>query len=84
MGLVCLLLQLYVFALIARIILSWFPIQPGTAMASIHHFLYRITEPILGPLRRNLPMPRFGGVGIDLSPMIVIFGVFVLQGILCS
>ena len=72
------LLDLYVIALFARIILSWFPLQPNSAMAGIYSFLYTITEPVLGPVRRM--MPPLGG--FDLSPIIVIFGVQILRGIL--
>jgi YggT family protein len=82
--LICTLLQLYFIALFARIILSWFPIQPGTAMASINQFLHRITEPVLGPIRRLLPPVRLGSMGLDLSPMLVLLGIIVLQGALCG
>ena len=78
--LVCTLLQLYFIALFARMILSWFPIQPGTAMASIHQFLHRITEPVLGPIRRVIPPVRLGSMGLDLSPTLVLFGIIILQG----
>jgi len=40
------------------------------------------TEPILGPLRRALPPVRFGGMGFDLSPMIVLFGIIFLRPII--
>ena len=82
MGLVCTLLQLCLIALFARMILSWFPIQPGTAMASIHQFLFAITEPVLGPIRRVIPPVRLGAMGLDLSPMIVLFGIIILQGVI--
>ncbi len=65
------LLRLYVFCVFGRIILSWFPISPGSPVASISRALYAITEPVLGPIRRVVP--SFGM--LDLSPMIVIFGV---------
>lgn len=65
------LLQLYVFCIFGRIILSWFPVTPGGPVAQISSFLYSITEPVLGPIRNVLP-----SVGMfDLSPMVVIFGV---------
>ena len=75
MGILCTLVQLYVLAIFARIILSWFPISPGGAMASVFSFLYTITEPVLGPLRRILPPLSLGGMGLDLSPIIVIFAI---------
>ena len=80
MSIVCLALQLYVFALFGRIILSWFPVSPGGVAAQIYTALYTITEPVLAPLRRAIPALRFGGMGLDLSPMIVLFGITILRG----
>ena len=79
MGLVCSLLNLYLILLFARIILSWFPVSPGGAMAQIFSFLYTVTEPVLGPIRRAIPPIGMGGMGFDLSPIIVIFGVQILE-----
>jgi YggT family protein len=59
--LLCWLVLLYQLAIIARIILSWFPVAFGD-------FLVRITEPVLGPVRRVLPSTGF----LDLSPLIVL------------
>ncbi|MEY2458417.1 MAG: YggT family protein [Acidimicrobiaceae bacterium] len=75
MSIVCLLLQLYVYALIARVILSYFPVTPDSPVERINEVLRMVTEPLLGPLRRALPPVRFGGMGIDLSPMILILGI---------
>ncbi len=79
MELVCRLLQLYLFVIFARIVLSWFPLSPGGAMAGIYSFVYTITEPVLGPVRRV--MPPLGA--FDLSPIVVIIGVQVIQRSLC-
>jgi YggT family protein len=79
MGLVCSFLTLYLILVFARIILSWFPVSPGGAMAQIFSFLYTVTEPVLGPIRRAIPPIGMGGMGFDLSPIIVIFGVQILQ-----
>ncbi len=68
------LIQLYIFAIFGRIVLSWFPVSPGGAMATVHSFLYRITEPVLGPVRRV--MPPLGG--FDLSPIVVIIALQIL------
>ncbi|MGH2547416.1 MAG: YggT family protein [Acidimicrobiales bacterium] len=84
-GLLCTLANIYLLVIFARIILSWFPIQPDGAMASVFSFLYAITEPVLGPLRRAIPPIGMGGMGLDLSPIIVIFGIrLLLQPLICS
>ena len=85
MALVCWALQLYVFALFGRIILSWFPISSGSPMATIYSFLYTITEPVLGPVRRMIPPIGGGGMAFDLSPIIVLVVIQVVIGALgCS
>ena len=65
MAILCPLLKLYLFALFGRIILSWFPISPGSALASVYRFLYTITEPVLGPVRRVIPPIGGGGMAFD-------------------
>ena len=77
MGIVCALLQVYLLVLLGRIILSWFPVQPGTTMASIASILYELTEPVLGPLRRVIPPLGM----FDLSPLIAFIGINILQGV---
>ncbi len=64
--------EAYVILLIARALLSWFPLRPGGALAQIVRGLDLVTEPVLRPIRRVLPPIRAGGMGIDLSVMIVI------------
>jgi len=74
MALLCQLVLLFEVALFARVILSWFPLQPGGAMAKVNGFLVRITDPVLEPVRRMLP--RMGM--FDLSPIIVFLALEVL------
>lgn len=78
----CRLVNIYLLMMFGRIILSWFPLSPGSALASVYGFLYSITEPVLGPVRRIMPPLSFGGAGLDLSPIIVVFGVRLLAGAL--
>jgi YggT family protein len=76
--LICSLISVYFIILFARIILSWFPLQPGTALASIASIVYQLTEPVMGPVRRLIP-----SIGmIDISPIVVFFGLRILQGAL--
>lgn len=66
-------LQLYMWIIIARAILSWVSPDPRNPIV---RFLYNATEPLLYRLRRALPV--FAG-GIDFSPIIVILGIYFLQ-----
>ena len=75
--LICAVLNIYLLALFVRIILSWFPIQPGGLMAQAFSFLYSITEPVLGRVRRAIP--PIGGA-FDVSPIILIFGIQIIGG----
>jgi YggT family protein len=76
----CYALSAYLVAVFGRIILSWFPIQPGTTMAQIFSFLYAITEPVLGPLRRIIPPAG----GFDLSPIVVLLGIQIIQSLVLN
>ena len=78
-GIIAWILQAYVIVIFARVILSWFPITPGTPLASAARVLYALTEPVLGPIRRVLPPMRLGGMGLDLSPIIVLIGIQVVS-----
>lgn len=82
-GLFCLALQLYLIAVFARVLLSWFPFRNDGAMATITGFLYTITDPLIGPLRRRLPMLRLDRVALDLSPIIVIVAILFVRSALC-
>ncbi len=79
---ICTLLRLYLIAIFVRVVLSWFPINPHGGFAAIAGFFYTITDVVLGPLRRAVPVLRLGGMGLDLSPIIVIFGIIILQDII--
>jgi YggT family protein len=76
--LICLVLNLYWFVILARIIMSWIRITPGTPVASIYSVIFSITEPVLGPLRRMIPPVRMGMGAIDVSPIIVIVVIILI------
>ena len=46
---VCILLNLYLMAVFARVVLSWFPLRPDGAMATVAGFLYVVTDPVMNP-----------------------------------
>jgi len=76
------LLQVYLVILFGRVVLSWFPLSPDGFMAAIARVFYALTEPVLAPLRAVLPPVQMGGMGLDLSPMIVFFVIILLLQIL--
>jgi YggT family protein len=79
----CAVLQIYLLVLIGRIILSWVPSLPEPLLP-VARFLSAVTDPILLPLRRVIPPLRLGAAALDLSPLIVFFGIsWVLMPILC-
>ena len=82
-ALLCSLIQIYALVIFARVIISWFPITPGSFLASVNGFLYAVTEPVLGPVRRVIPPLGVGGMGLDLSPIIVFFVIQIGIGIIC-
>jgi YggT family protein len=84
MAIVCFLLQLYLIALFVRIVLSWFPGSSEGAMGAVSGFLWSITEPVLAPLRSVLPPVQMGAGALDLSPIVVTFGIFFLLNVLCG
>jgi YggT family protein len=76
-------LGLYVWILIASAILSWLVAfnvvnTRNRAVYVIGDFLYRVTEPLLAPIRRILP--NLGG--LDLSPIIVILIIFFIRNLM--
>jgi YggT family protein len=71
--LLAIVLHLYMWAIIIRALLSWVSPDPSIPIVQI---LLRITEPVLSPIRRRLPI---GGMGLDLSPMVAILAIYFLQ-----
>lgn len=66
------LIGLYEIALLIRIVLSWVPHNPYNQAV---RFLYRITDPVLIPIRKLIPPLK----GIDFSPVIVFFGLDIIK-----
>jgi YggT family protein len=80
LGFISFILTLYIYILIAAAVLSWLVAfnvvnSRNNAVAMIGQFLYRITEPVLRPIRNFLP--DLGG--IDISPVIVILIIYFIQ-----
>ena len=66
-------LQLYMWIIIARAVLSWVNPDPHNPIVQ---FIHRLTDPLLYRVRRWIPIH---GGGIDFSPIIVILAIIFLQ-----
>jgi len=71
-------LNLYMWVIIIRALISWVNPDPYNPIVQI---LYKITEPVLHPVRRLVPMYN---MGIDLSPLIVILIIIFLRSFLVA
>jgi YggT family protein len=83
LDIVLIVLDLYVWLLIASAILSWliaFNVvnTRNQFVAAVAEFLYRITEPVLAPIRSV--MPNLGG--LDISPIILILIIMFIQRVI--
>ena len=77
------LLWLYIYVLIAWAVLSWllaFNVvnTRHPFVAAVAEFLYRITEPVLRPIRNMLP--HLGG--IDISPIVLFLIIILIQRVI--
>src|SRR5665213_3320137 len=78
-----LILQIYIWLLIASAVLSWLVAfnvvnTRNQVVAMVGDFLYRVTEPLLRPIRSM--MPNLGG--IDVSPVILILLILLLENVI--
>src|SRR5450830_2092884 len=80
LDIVLLVLQIYIWLLIAAAVLSWLVAfnvvnTRNQVVAMLLDFLYRLTEPLLRPIRNMLP--NLGG--IDISPVILILIIIFIR-----
>jgi YggT family protein len=75
LGVIGLLVNIYFFALLAMIILSW--VAPGSRHPAIY-LLHQITEPVMAPVRKLLPPMG----GLDFSPILVFILINIIQIVL--
>ena len=73
-------INIYVWIIIIMVVMSWllaFNVinKSNSFVRQVNYALFRLTEPLLAPIRRILP--DLGG--LDLSPMILLLGLLFLQ-----
>ncbi|MDE1936829.1 YggT family protein [Bradyrhizobium sp.] len=83
LDIILIVLELYVWLLIASAILSWLVAfnvvnTRNQFVSMVGEFLYRITEPLLAPIRSV--MPNLGG--LDISPIILILIIYFIERVI--
>lgn len=71
------LLGAYSLVLLGKAIVSWFPVNPYNPIV---RFLDRLTEPVLTPVRQNVPPVA----GMDLSVVLVLVVISILRNMIWS
>jgi YggT family protein len=79
-GPVTLLLTIFLFVLFLHVIFSWVP-RPPEPIVPFVLGVRRVVEPLAAPLRRVIPPLRIGGIGLDLSIIVLFIGVRILMSI---
>ncbi|GGL22057.1 YggT family protein [Phycicoccus endophyticus] len=80
---------LYLVVLVGRVVFDWIRIfardwRPRGVVLLVAEPVYTLTDPPLRALRRVIPPLRLGAVSVDLSFMVLFFGVLILYSVLGS
>ena len=83
------LLYLYLLILLVRVVIDWVQMlargwRPTGALLVLANLVYGLTDPPLRWLRRVVPALRLGGVGIDLSFLVLFIGMSIVQRLLAA
>ena len=68
-------LQIFLVVILIRVVFSWISPLPTNPVSRL---AWQVTEPVLGPIRRRLPLMS----GIDLSPLVVWLITIILISVL--
>ena len=80
-GAVSIAFQIYYVILLARVIFSWVPLPTYHPLKrALHPIVFGLTEPLLAPIRSWL-RPYQGGMPLDLSPMLLMLLLGLLQAL---
>jgi YggT family protein len=72
----------YLIAIFIRVLLTWIPRLPyNRYMRGAVSFIEEITDPYLNIFRRFLPPVGGGGFALDLSPILAIILLLILQSV---
>lgn len=79
-------LFLAIVLLLARFVLDWVQLlarnwRPRGPVAVLCEVLYSITDPPLRAVRRVIPPVRVGSAALDLSPIVLLIGIYILMAV---
>jgi YggT family protein len=75
----------YIILVLLNVLSSWIPRMPySPVLRAVLDFIHETTDPYLNLFRRVLPPLGGGGFALDLSPMIGIIVLFVLQALVVA
>ena len=75
-------LNVYIFIVFINVILSWIVLSTrNDTLKRVYLFTGQLVDPILQPLR-NAMQPLSRNIGIDFSPMVLLFLLYFLQQLL--
>jgi len=86
MDIICTILRFFLYFMLAWIILSYVAsygrLPWGHPIRKVYDLMNRVMEPLLTPIRSVLKPVRFGGVALDLSPLVIWAIVLILLRVL--
>jgi YggT family protein len=72
----------YIILIFIRVLLSWIPRMPyNPTLRAVVDFVHEVTDPYLNIFRRILPPLGGRGMAIDISPILAIFVLLILQAV---
>ena len=72
----------YIILIFIRVLLSWIPRMPyNRLLSTVVDFVHQVTDPYLNLFRRILPPLGGRGMAIDISPILAIFVLLILQAV---
>ncbi len=77
--------RLFYYLILARVILSFIALNPydtKSFLGQARQVVYKITEPVLAPLRKVIPPVRAGAGYLDLSPIVALIGLLLVRNLL--
>jgi YggT family protein len=75
----------YLVLIIIRVLLTWIPRMPyNRTLRAVVGFIEEVTDPYLNLFRRFLPPIGGGGFALDLSPILAIILLIILQRVVVA